>query len=148
VRPTVEEPIDRRTFDHAREAAMLSAYNPVTALAVKDLDAARKFYEDTLGLTPAEDSMPDGVMYTAGSGRVFVYPSAYAGTNKATAVSFDVPPDKFDAEVAALRDKGVEFQTFDLPNATWEDGVATGSGMKAVWFADPDGNILNVTVQT
>ena len=103
---------------------MLSAYNPVPTLAVKDLDAARTFYEDTLGLTPSDESMPDGVMYTVGSGRVFVYPSAYAGTNKATAVSFDVPTEKFDEEVAALRDKGLEFQTFDLPGATWEDGVA------------------------
>jgi catechol 2,3-dioxygenase-like lactoylglutathione lyase family enzyme len=144
-RHTVVMLIDRRSFDHAREAAMLSAYNPVTALAVKDLDAARQFYEGTLGLTAADESMPDGVMYTAGSGRVFVYPSAYAGTNKATALSFDVPADKFDEEVSALRGK-VDFQTFDLPGATWEDGVATGDQMKAVWFADPDGNILNITV--
>ncbi|GAA1631768.1 VOC family protein [Georgenia ruanii] len=138
--------IDRRSFDQALEAAMLSAYNPVPTLAVKDLDAARKFYEDTLGLTPSEESMPDGVMYTAGSGQVFVYPSAYAGTNKATAVSFDVPTEKFDEEISALRGK-VDFQTFDLPGATWEDGVARNDEMRSVWFADPDGNILNITVR-
>jgi hypothetical protein len=73
-----------------------------------------------------------------------VYRSAYAGTNKATAASFQVPADAFDAEVASLRDKGVSFQTFELEGITWDDGVATMAGARSVWFEDPDGNILNV----
>ncbi len=73
-----------------------------------------------------------------------VYPSAYAGTNKATAVSFQVPGEAFDAEVAALREKGLVFQTFELEELTWDDGVASWGEMRSVWFEDPDGNILNV----
>ncbi|MHB1289394.1 VOC family protein [Georgenia sp.] len=82
--------------------------------------------------------------YPSGSGSLFVYPSAYAGTNRATAAFFAVPADAFDAEVATLREKGIEFQTFELPSGSWSDGVLTDGPMRAVWFADPDGNILNV----
>lgn len=82
-------------------------------------------------------------MYAAGSGAFLVYPSAFAGTNKATAMSFQVPLEGFDAEAAALRDRGVTFLTFEMPGATWQDGVASfGDQGKAVWFQDPDGNIL------
>jgi catechol 2,3-dioxygenase-like lactoylglutathione lyase family enzyme len=122
---------------------MLSEFTPVPTLAVRDLEKARTFYEDVLGFTPVGDA-PDGVMYRAGSSQILVYPSAYAGTNKATAASFQVPAGAFDAEVAALRASGLVFQTFEVADMSWEDGVATMGEMRAVWFADPDGNILNV----
>ena len=122
---------------------MLADYPPVPTLAVSDLDRARGFYEGTLGFSTRGDAV-DGVMYDAGDEVFLVYPSAYAGTNKATAMSFSVPSDRFDAEVAALRDKGIEFQTFDMDGLEWADGVATMGTMRAVWFADPDGNILNI----
>lgn len=126
---------------------MLSDHPAVAVISVTDLDWARGFYEGTLGLRPARE-VPDGVMYRAGGVDVLVYPSAYAGTNKATALSFQVPPAAFDAEVADLRARGVTFQTFDLEGLTWEDGVATmDGGVRGVWFADPDGNILNVDTE-
>jgi hypothetical protein len=59
-------------------------------------------------------------------------------------MSFSVPAAAFDAEVANLRTKGVTFQTFDAEGLAWDDGVATIGDMKAVWFEDPDGNILNL----
>ncbi|TRW44792.1 VOC family protein [Georgenia yuyongxinii] len=123
---------------------MLSDFNPVPTLAVKDLDAARSFYEGTLGFTRSEGDVPDVVLYSVGSGKVMVYASSYAGTNKATAVSFQVPADGFDAEVSALREKGVTFLTFDMPSGSWDDGVLSDGSMKSVWFEDLDGNILNV----
>jgi catechol 2,3-dioxygenase-like lactoylglutathione lyase family enzyme len=124
---------------------MLSQFTPVSTLPTTDLAKARGFYEDTLGLTPQRDGM-GGVFYASGEGSIFLYESGYAGTNKATALSFDVPPSEFDAEVDRLRAKGVSFMTFDLGDAQWKDGVASmGESMKAVWFADPDGNILNVS---
>ena len=104
---------------------MLTTFTPVPTIAVKDLDRARAFY--------------------AGSGSFFVYPSGYAGTNKATAMSFEVPLDAFDAEVGALRAKGLTFQTFEAEGMVWDDGVATMGEMRALWFADPDGNIISVT---
>lgn len=122
---------------------MLADYAPIPTLAVTDLDRARTFYEGVLHLTPKGEA-PDGVLYAAGSGTILVYVSAYAGTNKATAMGFDVPLSAFDAEIEALRAAGVTFTTFDMEGLTWEDGVASFEGGKGVWFEDPDGNILNV----
>ena len=110
---------------------MLSDHTPIATLPTADLSKARSFYEDTLGLKPERDSM-DGVAYTWGDGTVLVYESEYAGTNKATAVSFDVPMAAFDDEVDALRDKGLSFMTFELEGLEWNDGVASmGEAMKA-----------------
>ncbi len=97
-----------------------------------------------LGFTPMGD-VPEGVIYSSGPTSFLVYPSAFAGTNKATAISFQVPVLVFDAEVQELRDKGVVFQTFEMEGITWSDGVASfGESYRAAWFEDPDGNILNV----
>ncbi|MDT0166607.1 VOC family protein [Actinotalea sp. AC32] len=126
---------------------MLSDHAAMPVLAVSDLDRARRFYEETLGLTPAGD-VPDGQMYRSGGVLLLVYRSDYAGTNKATALSFDVPEDSFDAEVAELRGRGVTFQQYELEGVTWEDGIALMDGMRAAWFEDPDGNILNISVAT
>jgi catechol 2,3-dioxygenase-like lactoylglutathione lyase family enzyme len=127
---------------------MLSDFTPMPTLATGNLDAAREFYEGTLGFRTAED-FNGGLMYEAGAGRFFLYESTHAGTNKATYMAFQVPADRFDSEVDALREKGVVFQTFEYPGVTWTEDVATmpageGTVQRAVWFADPDGNILNL----
>lgn len=121
---------------------MLSDHPANAVLAVRDLDRARRFYEDTLGFSPTEAM--EGVRYRAGGVELFVYPSAYAGTNKATAVTFAVPQAAFDDEIADLRRRGITFETYDLEGMTWRDGVAEADGMRTAWFTDPDGNILNV----
>lgn len=128
----------------ALEAVMLSAHPAIPVLAVTDVERARAFYEGTLGFTPGDDEVPEGVLYTTANGGFLVYPSSYAGTNKATGISFQLPGDAFDSEVSALRSAGVELQTFDVPDGEWVDGVLVSGGMKAAWFADPDGNVLNV----
>lgn len=127
---------------------MIGDHTPVTTLGVSDLQGARDFYEGTLGFAPGTEMMDQGITYQSGSGAFFVYMSGFAGTNKSTAMMFEVPGDAFDAEIATLREKGVTFQTFDLEGTQWNDGVATmgeGDGaFRSVWFADPDGNILNL----
>lgn len=122
---------------------MLSDFDAIPVLAVTDLQRARDWYEGTLGFTSQGDAV-EGVMYSTRTGGFLVYPSGFAGTNQATAISFQVPADRFDAEVADLRDRGIELQTFEVPEGTWQDGVLVSGDMKAAWFADPDGNILNV----
>lgn len=122
---------------------MFSDLTPAATLAVADMAKARSFYEETLGLTGTEGV--GGTLYKCGNGGLFVYESAYAGTNKATAASFDAPAESFDDEIAALRAKGVDFMTFDMEGLEWKDGVASMGPVKSVWFADPDGNILNVS---
>ncbi len=122
---------------------MLSDYTPTPTLATADPVRSRDFYEGTLGLTPGEDA-GGGLFYPAGSSAFFVYPSAFAGTNQATSISFEVPAEQFDAEIAALRANGIAFDTFEAEGVVWEDGVAEMDGMRSVWFQDPDGNILNL----
>jgi catechol 2,3-dioxygenase-like lactoylglutathione lyase family enzyme len=124
---------------------MLSDHAGMPVLAVTDMERARAFYEGTLGFASVGD-VPEGVVYGTANGGMLVYVSAYAGTNKATGISFQVAQDALAGEIAALRAAGVTFQTFDLPAeaGTWADGVLSGGGMTAVWFADPDGNVLNV----
>ena len=123
---------------------MLSDYSPQPTLATGDQQRSREFYEGVLGFK-GEEAGPGGeIMYTCAGNAFMVYPSAYAGTNQATAVSFPVPSDAFDSEVAALRSAGITFDTFELEGVEWDDGVAVMPGMKALWFHDPDGNILNV----
>jgi catechol 2,3-dioxygenase-like lactoylglutathione lyase family enzyme len=128
---------------------MLSDHPAAPCLAVRDLDAARRFYEDVLGFRRQElpgsgDDDLTGIFYGTANGGLLVYPSSFAGTNRATAVSFQVDDAAFDAEVAALRSRGIELQTFDVPSGTWEDGVLREGPMRSSWFADPDGNVLNV----
>lgn len=127
---------------------MLSDHLAMPCLAVRDLDRARQFYEGTLGFRSAEvPGMDDdmiGVVYATKDGGMLVYPSSFAGTNKATAVSFSIADDAFDTEVAALRAAGVTFQTFEVPTGSWTDGVLVDGAMRSAWFADPDGNVLNV----
>ncbi|KGN34720.1 glyoxalase [Knoellia sinensis KCTC 19936] len=128
---------------------MIGERTPVTCLGVSDLQRARDFYEGTLGFSPGTDMLDQGITYQSGSGTFFVYQSEFAGTNKATAMMFEVPGDAFDAEISALRDKGVEFQTWEAEGTDWTDGVASmaDGAFKSVWFADPDGNIINVGSQ-
>lgn len=128
---------------------MLSDHPATPCLAVSDLGRARRFYEDVLGFRRQElpgmgDDETTGIFYATANGGILVYPSSYAGSNQATAVSFQVDGGAFDGEVAALRARGIAPQTFDVPSGTWEDGVLREGPMRSVWFSDPDGNILNL----
>lgn len=125
---------------------MLSDATPITTLPTSDLGRARGFYEGVLGFVPADQEMPDGVIYGSGSGSFGVYESPGAGSNQATAMSWWVSADEFDAQVSALRQAGVTFETWDAEGVTWDAGVASMEGVgRSVWFRDPDGTILNIT---
>jgi catechol 2,3-dioxygenase-like lactoylglutathione lyase family enzyme len=125
---------------------MLGGKDAGATLAVSDLQRARDFYENTLGLAPVQEQ-PGGILYKSGNSVVLVYPSQYAGTNKATAASWAVGDD-FDAIVEGLRSKGVSFEHYDLPDTTRDGDVHMAADFKTVWFKDPDGNILNLVNQT
>jgi catechol 2,3-dioxygenase-like lactoylglutathione lyase family enzyme len=128
---------------------MLADHAVMPTLPATDMARARAFYEGTLGMKPAP--VPDaaaniaGVMYPVGSGAFLVYPSTFAGSNQATAMGFNVAGDAFDDEIANLRAAGVTFDTFDLPEGEWQDGVAVFGPMKSAWFRDSEGNILAVS---
>ena len=120
---------------------MLGKADATPMLAVKDLDRARKFYEGTLGLKEVDD-FGEGFLLKSGDTQLNVYRSEFAGTNKATALTFDV--DDIDSEVRELKDKGVTFEHYDVEGLTPEGDIYRGEGMKTAWFKDPDGNILSL----
>jgi catechol 2,3-dioxygenase-like lactoylglutathione lyase family enzyme len=124
---------------------MLGDKNVAVTLAVSDLDRAKDFYENVLGLKKAGPELGEGaILYGTGNAMVLVYRSEFAGTNKATAAAWEVGDD-FDRVVDDLRSRGVTFEHYDdLPDTTRDGDVHHMGGGKAVWFKDPDGNILNV----
>ena len=125
---------------------MLGSKDAAATLAVSDLEQARKFYESTLGLTPVQEQ-PGAVVYKSGNSVVLVYPSAFAGTNQATAASWAVGDD-FDGIVEGLRSKGVTFEHYDLPDVTRDGDIHKLGDSRGVWFKDPDGNILSLIDET
>jgi len=120
---------------------MLGKADATPMLAVKDLDRARKFYEENLGLKQVDD-FGEGFMLKSGETQVSVYRSEFAGTNKATALTFDV--EDIEDEVRALKEKGISFEHYDLEGLTPKGDIFEGEGMKTAWFKDPDGNILSL----
>lgn len=122
---------------------MLSDHDAMATIAVRDLAAARRFYEGTLGFAPAEDPNEGVVVYGSGKAKMVVYASEFAGTNEATSATWGVG-DALDDLVAELRSKGVPFEHYELPGMQLEGDVHVMGGFKAAWFRDPDGNILHI----
>ena len=120
---------------------MLGKADATPMIAVKDLDRARKFYEDTLGLKEVDD-FGEGFVVKSGDTKFSVYRSEFAGTNKATALTFDV--DDIEEEVRTLKDKGIFFEHYDMPDLTQRGDLYVAEGFKTAWFKDPDGNILSL----
>ena len=115
-------------------------------LAASDLERAKRWYSDKLGLEPVEEDEYGGATYETGGGTFLVYTSEFAGTNKATAAGFRV--DDFDAAIAELRANGVVFEDVDFGElGVSVDGViSTPDGKdKAAWFKDSEGNILSLS---
>jgi catechol 2,3-dioxygenase-like lactoylglutathione lyase family enzyme len=118
----------------------------VAIVPVSDVEAAIGFYGETLGLELQErrDDLPENreAEFRAGQGTLLVYESVGAGKSRHTVAGFRV--DDVDATVATLRERGVEFEDYDLPEIKTEDGVAAVGDVRAAWCRDPDGNLLAI----
>jgi catechol 2,3-dioxygenase-like lactoylglutathione lyase family enzyme len=125
-----------------RRAMMLGKADATPMIAVKDLDRARRFYEDKLGLETEDEMGGELLMMKSGDTSINVYRSEFAGTNKATALTFDV--DDIDKEVSELKEKGIFFEHYDLAGLTPKGDIYEGEGIRTAWFKDPDGNILSL----
>jgi catechol 2,3-dioxygenase-like lactoylglutathione lyase family enzyme len=119
---------------------MLGNRVAVATVAVRDLAAASRFYEQTLGLERVASEGSEAFTYRAGSTTLLVYRSQYAGSNKATAVTW-IAGDQVDALAKALAAKGVRFERYDMPQTRHEGDVHVMGDMRVAWFKDPDGNI-------
>ena len=123
---------------------MLGKQTAIPTVAVRNLAAAKKFYEGTLGLKAVDAEGDEVVVYESGNTRLNVYRSQFAGTNKATAVTWAV--DDVEGEVTTLKSKGVTFEHYDMPGMKLKGDlhVADGADFKVAWFKDPDGNIFSI----
>lgn len=122
---------------------MLKDCEVMATVAVRQLARARAFYEGKLGLQPAE-SEPQMVTYRSGGATLMVYESQFAGTNKATAATWNVPGG-LEQMVRELKAKGVVFEHYDdLPDTTRDGDIHRSGGISVAWCKDPDGNILNL----
>jgi len=112
----------------------------VPYIPVSDVARARKFYEQKVGLR-AKEEYAGGVIYECGKGSwAFIYPSAGAGTSKASTAFWAV--DDVEAEVRELKARGVVFEEYDMPGIKTVNSIATAGGAKTAWFKDSEGNIL------
>jgi len=119
---------------------MLGDNDALATIAVKNLSAARKFYEGKLGFKVVHTEGDQAVTYKSGNSQLLVYQSQFAGTNKATAATWMVK----DVEVLVkdLKAKGIAFEHYDMPGVTLKGEVHVAGSRKNAWFKDPDGNIL------
>jgi predicted enzyme related to lactoylglutathione lyase len=124
-------------LEHARITAVVP---------VSDVEAAVRFYRDTLGLKLEErrSDLPENreAEFEAGEGTLLAYESVGAGKSRHTVAGFRV--EDIDATVASLRERGVVFEEYDLPDLKTENGIAAVGDIRAAWCKDSDGNILAV----
>ena len=124
---------------------MLKDAQCAASIPASDIDRARQWYADKLGLEPTQEG-PGGLGYELSNGTgFFLYPSAFAGTNQATAMGFVI--SDFDSEFDELKARGVEFEDYDFgEELRTEGGVAKmPDGNRGAWFKDSEGNILSIS---
>jgi catechol 2,3-dioxygenase-like lactoylglutathione lyase family enzyme len=128
---------------------MLSEGKVATRLPAKDLDRARAFYSEKLGLDPVEER-PGGLRYICASGEFAIFVSAGLQSGTHTQMGWEV--EDIDATVRELRSRGVQFEEYDLPGLKTVDGIAElagnyaskGIGERGAWFRDSEGNLLGI----
>ena len=122
---------------------MFESASAHATIAVTDIDRAKKFYGEVLGLRTKEERS-GGVVYEAGGGTwILVYPSQFAGTAQSTSMTFEVTD--LEPAIDELAGRGVTFEQYDFPGLKTDGrGIAEIEGERGAWFKDPDGNILAV----
>lgn len=121
---------------------MLTQAPMVTILPVKDMDRARDFYQNRLGLAP-EGARPDGkFLFRCNGSTLALFPKPEGTKAEHTAVTFRV--DDIVGEIRDLKGRGVKFHDYDLPGFKTVEHVAVIGAEKAAWFNDTEGNILCV----
>ncbi|HET8822835.1 MAG TPA: VOC family protein [Thermoleophilaceae bacterium] len=128
---------------------MLANGRIATRLPAQDLARARAFYAEKLGLEPVEQRQ-GGLRYVCAAGEFALFESTGRPSGAHTQMGWEV--DDIEATVRELRARGVVFEAYDLPGLTTVDGIAEvegnypskGSGERAAWFRDSEGNMLGI----
>ena len=129
---------------------MLENAPTATRLPAQDLDRARAFYSEKLGLEPV-DERPGGLLYRCGSCEFALFGSAGASPGTFTQMGWTV--QDLEAVVAELRGRGVIFEEVDVPGLSTVNGIADiagnypskgATGERGAWFRDSEGNMLGI----
>src|ERR671917_2817302 len=121
-----------------------------TRIPVRDLQRARSFYAEKLGLEPSEER-PGGLLYRCGEGEFALFAPAGAASGDHTQMGWEV--EDIEATVEWLRARGVVFEEYDFPGLRTVGGIAEvagnypskgGVGERAAWFRDIDGNLFGI----
>ena len=129
---------------------MLEDGKVVARIPVQDLQRARSFYAEKLGLEPSEER-PGGLLYRCGEGEFALFESTGAASGDHTQMGWEV--EDIEATVEQLRARGVEFEEYDFPGLRTVNGIAEvegnypskgGVGERAAWFRDVDGNLFGI----
>jgi catechol 2,3-dioxygenase-like lactoylglutathione lyase family enzyme len=136
-----------RHINPEKEIIMLTDANILAVLPAKDINRAKDFYRDKLGMEPS-DSMEEGsAIYRCGNGTGFlIYQTENAGTAKNTQMGWET--DNLEREMEDLRGRGVVFEDYDFPGLKTENGIASNDWGQSAWFLDSEGNILNLSQRT
>jgi predicted enzyme related to lactoylglutathione lyase len=124
---------------------MLSNSRVEANIPAADLQRARGFYADALGLTPTREVAGVQLSYRTNAGTTFnIYETSYAGQAGHTIAQWHV--DDIESEVRDLKAKGVAFEVYeDMPGVRWDGEIASIDGLgRAAWFKDSEGNIMCV----
>jgi catechol 2,3-dioxygenase-like lactoylglutathione lyase family enzyme len=116
-----------------------------TSLPCSDLQRAKSFYADKLGLTPASEG-PPGAFYAGRDGTRFIlFPSGGRASGSHSQMGFMVAD--VGAEVRDLKQRGVQFEQYDFPGFDKDTSIADVGGTRAAWFKDSEGNLLGLVEQ-
>ena len=115
-----------------------------SGFSVNDVQKARRFYGQTLGLEVSEvPEMEDLLeLHIAGGARVLIYPKPDHEPARFTILNF--PVNNIEKAVMELAQRGVRFERYEGEMKTDEKGIFRGGGPLIAWFKDPAGNILSV----
>jgi catechol 2,3-dioxygenase-like lactoylglutathione lyase family enzyme len=147
VEPSTPRTVEILKSDRTEEVFLVIANIPIQAvLPASDIERARSWYSEKLGLEPVSTNPFGDLRYEAGGARFLVYQSDLAGTNQATAAGFDL--ENFDEVIAFLRSNGVAFEHVDFGEmgATVDGVITTPDGQKAAWFKDSEGNTFALSM--
>lgn len=124
----------------------MTAHPLHAVLPASDIERARRWYAEKLGLEPVSTNPFGDLRYESGGAHFLVYQSELAGTNQATAAGFSL--EDFDQFVDFLRSNGVAFEHVDFGEmgATVDGVITTPDGRKAAWFKDSEGNIFALSM--
>jgi catechol 2,3-dioxygenase-like lactoylglutathione lyase family enzyme len=128
-------------------ATALAHSDVATRLPAQDLDRARRWYSEMLGLDPVEER-PGGLRYRCGKTYFVVFQSMGKASGESTQMAWEV--DDIEAVVADLASRGVQFEEVDAPGMKTVNGIADvdgnypskGRGERGAWFRDSEGNLL------